>query len=102
MPRSAIDRLTRQGYLGALVSAEHGGLDLDMVSFGLLNAEAGAACSSLRSILTVHSMVCQVVRRWGSRQLQQKWLPRLARGEALGAFALSGLPQFVGISGAGR
>ncbi len=89
MPRSAIRCLADAGYLGAVVSPEHGGLGLDAVSFGLLNAELGAACSSLRSILTVHSMVCQAASRWGSRPLQETWLPRLASGEALGAFALT-------------
>ena len=89
LPREAIDDLACQGYLGALVPTEYGGLGLDMVTFGLLNAELGSACSSLRSILTVHSMVCQAITRWGSRSIREEWLPRLADGTAIAGFALT-------------
>jgi alkylation response protein AidB-like acyl-CoA dehydrogenase len=59
------------------------------VSFGLLNEELGRGCSSLRSLLTVHSMASHAVLRWGSRAQKKRWLAPLARGEAIGAFALS-------------
>ncbi len=62
---------------------------MDMVTFGLLNEELGRGCSSLRSLLTVHSMVIQAVQRWGRREIKERWLPKLASGEAIGAFALS-------------
>jgi alkylation response protein AidB-like acyl-CoA dehydrogenase len=42
----------------------------------------------VRSLLTVHGMVCHALRRFGRRH-EETWLPRLARGEVLGAFALS-------------
>jgi alkylation response protein AidB-like acyl-CoA dehydrogenase len=62
---------------------------MDWVTFGLLNEELGRACSSVRSLVTVHSMACHAVLRWGSRAQKERWLPRLASGSALGAFALS-------------
>jgi glutaryl-CoA dehydrogenase (non-decarboxylating) len=88
-PREAIDALAAAGYLGAVVGADHGGGGMDAVRFGLLNGELGRACSSLRSLLTVHSMLCHAVGRRGGDSLRARWLGRLARGEALGAFALS-------------
>ncbi|MEV0622107.1 acyl-CoA dehydrogenase family protein [Nonomuraea sp. NPDC050404] len=89
LPRELAGDLAAQGWLGAAISAEHGGTPLDAVTFGLLNEAIGYGCSSARSLLTVHSMVSAAVNRWGSRELKAGWLPRLASGEVVGAFALT-------------
>ena len=89
IPRELIDKLAGRGWLGANVPSEHGGAGLDMVTYGLLTEEIGRACSSTRSLLTVHDMACQAILRWGSRAQREQWLPKLSRGEVLGAFALS-------------
>ena len=88
-PPELITRVARQGYLGALVADESGGASMDMITFGLLNEEFGRGCSSLRSLLTVHSMVTFALLRWGSKQQKACWMPRLAAGESIGAFGLS-------------
>jgi glutaryl-CoA dehydrogenase (non-decarboxylating) len=88
-PRSVIQRMAEEGFLGAAVPAELGGTGMDAVIFGLLNEELGRGCSSIRSLLTVHSMACHSVVRWGSRAQKETWLPRMARGELIGAFGLS-------------
>lgn len=88
-PPELIAKFAQQGYLGALIPTDYGGTPLDMVSFGLLNEELGRVCSSTRGLLTVHSMVAQALARWGSREQQQRYLPRLATGELIGAFALT-------------
>ncbi len=89
IPRELIEKLAGRGWLGANVPSEHGGAGLDMITYGLLTEEIGRACSSTRSLLTVHDMACQAILRWGSRAQREHWLPRLSRGEVLGAFALS-------------
>jgi glutaryl-CoA dehydrogenase (non-decarboxylating) len=89
MPQALLEKFRGQGYLGAALPAEFGGGGLDMISCGLLCEEVGRACSSLRSLLTVHGMVGLAVLKWGSRDLRARWLPRLAAGEALAAFALT-------------
>ena len=88
-PRAVIQRMAEEGYLGAVVPAELGGTGMDAVTFGLLNEELGRGCSSIRSLLTVHSMACHSVERWGTRAQKEAWLPRMARGELIGAFGLS-------------
>lgn len=88
-PPDLIKNIARQGYLGALVAQESGGIGQDMLTFGLLNEEFGRGCSSLRSLLTVHSMVTYAIQRWGNKGQKSRWLPRLAAGEAIAAFALS-------------
>ncbi len=89
LPPELAAELGAQGFLGGLVPAEHGGQPEDLVAFGLLNEELGRGCSSVRSLLTVHSMVCATLARWGTPAQRQQWLPRLAKGAALGAFALT-------------
>jgi hypothetical protein len=66
-----------------------GGKGLDMITYGLLNEEIGRACSSVRSLLTVHDMVAQALNRWGNQAQKEKWMTRLASGQIIGAFALS-------------
>jgi len=89
IPPSLIDRLRETGYLGSNVSPEHGGRGRDMIVYGLLTEEIAKGCSSVRSLLTVHDMVAHAIQRWGSREQKERYLPRMARGEVLGALALS-------------
>jgi alkylation response protein AidB-like acyl-CoA dehydrogenase len=89
LPPEQIRKVAAAGYLGLVLPEEYGGGGRDMITYGLLNEEIGRACSSLRSLLTVHGMVAQAVLRWGSKEQKASWLPRLAAGEVIGAFALS-------------
>jgi glutaryl-CoA dehydrogenase (non-decarboxylating) len=84
-----IKKLAQKGYLGALLPKEIGGREMDAISYGILNEEIGRGCSSLRSLLTVHNMVCQALIKWGSKSQKEYWLPKLATGEKIAAFALS-------------
>ncbi|HLM66015.1 MAG TPA: acyl-CoA dehydrogenase family protein [Longimicrobium sp.] len=88
-PRNVVERMAAEGFLGAMVAAELGGTGMDAVTFGLLNEELGRGCSSIRSLVTVHSMACHAIARWGSRAQKEAWLPAMARGERIGAFGLS-------------
>ena len=76
-PPELIRQIAQQGYLGATLPTSHGGGGMDMVTFGLMNEEFGRGCSSLRSLLTVHSMVTHVLLKWGSQQHKQELLPQL-------------------------
>lgn len=88
-PPNLIQKLAQKGYLGAVLPQESGGSGMDMITFGLLNEELGRGCSSLRSLLTVHSMVAHTLLKWGSQFQKQYWIPKLASGEVIAAFALS-------------
>lgn len=88
-PLNLIQKFAQIGYLGAVIPQESGGSGMDMITFGLLNEELGRGCSSLRSLLTVHSMVAHALLKWGSRFQKEYWIPKLASGEVIAAFALS-------------
>jgi len=88
-PPQLIKKLALRGFLGAAIPEKNGGSGMDAIAYGLLNEEIGRGCSSLRSLLTVHSMVAHVLCKWGSQYQKEHWIPKLASGEAIAAFALS-------------
>ncbi|WP_139487899.1 acyl-CoA dehydrogenase family protein [Brevibacillus dissolubilis] len=86
---AVIDKVIEKGYLGSMIPTKFGGTGMDMVTLGILNEEIGRGCASLRCLLTVHGMLALAILRWGTQQQRTDYLPRLAKGEILGAFALS-------------
>jgi glutaryl-CoA dehydrogenase (non-decarboxylating) len=89
LPPDVIAAVAERGWFGAGLGEEWGGLGWDAVSSGLLHEELGRGCASLRSLLTVHAMVCHAIARWGTGEQRARWLPRLAAGELLCGFALT-------------
>ncbi|HVI45631.1 MAG TPA: acyl-CoA dehydrogenase family protein [Chitinophaga sp.] len=90
IPMELIRKLGAQGYLGATIPVAYGGRGIDQVSYGLLNEEIGRACSSTRSLVTVHSsLTAETILRWGAKAQKDEWLPLLATGTKLAAFGLS-------------
>jgi glutaryl-CoA dehydrogenase (non-decarboxylating) len=89
VPPDVIAELASRGYLGFVVPTHLGGVGGSMATLGVLHEEAGRACSSVRSLLTVHSMVSYAILRWGNHVQQQNWLPVLANGGMIAAFGLS-------------
>ena len=89
IPQSAIGTLAKLGYLGCSLPTQNGGQGWDTVTFGLLNEALGRGSSSLNGVLTVQTMVAKALLKWGSAEQIQKWIPMLAQGEIIGAFALT-------------
>ena len=89
VPDGVLKELGELGLWGAALPVSDGGGGVDTVTLGALHEEVGRGCSSVRSLLTVHSMVTRAVHRWGSPSQRAQWLPELAAGRALGAFCLS-------------
>jgi alkylation response protein AidB-like acyl-CoA dehydrogenase len=89
MPAEVVRQLASKGYLGAVLPDDRGGDGFNMVGFGLLNEELGRGCSSIRSLLTVHSMAALTIGRWGTEAQKAQWLEKLRQGKAIAAFALT-------------
>jgi alkylation response protein AidB-like acyl-CoA dehydrogenase len=89
LPASLVSELGGRGYLGALLPVESGGSNMDPISYGLLNEEIGRACSSARSLLTVHNMVSHAVFRWGNKSMKDRFIPGIATGDTVAAFGLT-------------
>lgn len=89
LPADVIEGIAREGLFGATVPVAHGGLALEPRALGELYEALGAASASALSLMTVHGMVSSALSRWGDAAQKQRWLPRLASGDTIGAFALS-------------
>jgi len=88
-PNELVPRLAELGLFGATL-AEHGCAGLNYVSYGLICEELERGDSSLRSFVSVQSsLVMGCLDAFGSDDQKARWLPVLARGTALGCFALT-------------
>src|SRR6202030_2754188 len=76
--------------LGVLIPSEYGGAGLDAIAFAICVEELAQACASTSVIVDVHTSVgSEPILLFGIEGQKRKWLPRLASGELLGAFALT-------------
>jgi alkylation response protein AidB-like acyl-CoA dehydrogenase len=89
IPEQLLERMSEAGLWAPFLPPEIGGSGLSMVTLGELHEEVGRACSSVRSLLTVHTMLSWAVQRWGTGEQKARWLPELAAGRTLGAFCLT-------------
>src|SRR6266568_6317549 len=88
-PRELIPTIAELGLLGMHIES-HGCAGLSAVSYGLACQELEAGDSGLRSFVSVQgSLVMFPIAAFGSEEQKQRWLPRMARGEAIGCFGLT-------------
>ena len=89
-PREAIEGAREIDLMGILIPAEYGGAGLDHLAFTICVEELARACASTAVIVDVHNSVAsEPILLFGSEDQKRSWLPRLANGEVLGAFALT-------------
>lgn len=87
---SLVSQLGALGFLGMLLPPEHDGLGLDARSYLLALEEIAAADASVAVMMSVHnSLPTQMLLKYASPAQQARFLAPMARGELLGAFALS-------------
>ncbi len=89
-PSEAVDAAAEAGLLGVLIPREYDGAGLDPLAFALCIEELARACASTAVIVDVHTSVgSEPILLFGDEAQKRAWLPRLASGEILGAFALT-------------
>ena len=85
-----VRRMGELGFLGMLLPEEYDGLALDTRTYLLALEEIAAADASVAVMMSVHnSLPTQMLLHWGTDAQKERWLRPMARGEILGAFALS-------------
>src|SRR5207245_2351240 len=78
------------GFLGMMVPEEYDGLGLDTLTYLVALEEIAAVDASTAVLVSVHnSLPTQMILRWGTDEQKDRFLKPMARGERLGAFALS-------------
>jgi alkylation response protein AidB-like acyl-CoA dehydrogenase len=88
--RSMVQQMAELGFLGMLIPEQYEGLGLDAQSYLLALEEIAVGDASAAVTLSVHnSLPTQMILNFGSEPQRAHFLPPMARGEWLGAFALS-------------
>ena len=89
-PADNLKKLGELGLMGMMVPPEYGGSGADSVSYVVALSEVAYACASTAVVMSVHnSIVCESILRSGTEDQKKKYLPRLASGRILGAFAMT-------------
>lgn len=88
-PRALYGKLNDAGIMGILVPEQYDGVGAGYVAYALAieelaRVDAGTACT-----VSVHSMICAVLVKLGTEAQKRHWLPALAGGDAIAAFALT-------------
>src|ERR1700759_4168605 len=87
---SIVKKLGDLGFLGMMIPEKYDGLGLDTLTYLVALEEIAIVDASVAVMLSVHnSLPTQMLLRWGSEDQKERFLKPMARGEALGAFALS-------------
>jgi len=89
-PRELVGKLGELGLMGACVPEEYGGAGADFLSYILVLEELSRADAGVGVTVAVHtSAVTLPILSFGTEEQRSRFVPPLARGEAIGAFALT-------------
>eukprot|EP00744_Colponema_vietnamica_P028500 GILI01043370.1.p1 GENE.GILI01043370.1~~GILI01043370.1.p1 ORF type:complete len:272 (-),score=-20.27 GILI01043370.1:196-1011(-) len=89
-PEELVRKMGELGFLGMMVSPEYGGGGMDTVSYVLAMEELSKVDASASVMVSVNnSLVCYGLEAFGTEEQKLKYLVPLAKGEIIGAFALS-------------
>lgn len=89
-PWENLEKMAGLGLMGMPIPEEYGGAGYDFLSYILTIEEISKACASTGVILAVHTSVASLpILYFGTGEQKRKYLPKLASGEWIGAFALT-------------
>ena len=87
-PTKTLEKMAKLGLLGIFIPNEYGGAGLDTISYATVIEEISRKCASTGVIASVHnSLVSYPIMKYGTEEQKKKYLPILAKGEKIGAFA---------------
>jgi alkylation response protein AidB-like acyl-CoA dehydrogenase len=89
-PHDLVSKLAQLGLLGVMIPERYGGAGLDPLSFAIVMEEIACADAAVALFVASHNSLCSGhILAFGNEAQKQKYLPPLARGEKLGAWALT-------------
>ena len=89
-PIEMMHKLGEYGFLGVLVPEEYGGAGLDYQAYVTIIVEISKVCGSIGLSVAAHNSLCtNHILMFGNEEQKQRWLPKLATGEWIGAWGLT-------------
>ncbi len=87
-PTKTLEKMAKLGLLGIIIPTQYGGAGLDTISYATVIEEISRKCASTGVITSVHnSLTAWPIIKYGTDEQKKKYLPILAKGEKIGAFA---------------
>jgi len=87
-PTKTLEKMSKLGLLGIIIPQEYGGAGLDTISYEIVVEEISRKCASTGVVTSVHnSLTAWPIMKYGTEEQKKKYLPILAKGEKIGAFA---------------
>ena len=89
-PETTVKKMAELGMLGIYFPKEYGGAGADVLSYVMAVEELSKVCATTGVIVSAHtSLCCAPIYENGTEEQKAKYLPKLCRGEWLGAFGLT-------------
>ena len=89
-PAGTVRKMAEINLLGLTIPREYGGVGADGISYAIAIEELSRVCASTGIIMAVHNSLGSFpIMKFGTDEQKKKYLPKLARGEMLAAFALT-------------
>ncbi len=89
-PEETVKKMQKLGFMGIPIPKEYGGQGCDTLTYVLCVEELSKVCGTTGVIVSAHtSLCCDPILTYGTEEQKQKYLVPLAKGEKLGAFALT-------------
>jgi alkylation response protein AidB-like acyl-CoA dehydrogenase len=88
-PHALIETMKKLGLFGLNVPDEYGGNEIDYTTLAMVFEELSRGWMGLAGVIGSHSVLCDVLVRFGTEDQKQRFLPRLAKGEPRGGICLS-------------
>jgi alkylation response protein AidB-like acyl-CoA dehydrogenase len=89
-PTEELRAAAAMGFMGLAVPDDLGGSSLSATSTAIVYEEIARASASVAVILSVHnSLTCNAINLYGTTEVKERLLPRLASGESIGAYCLT-------------
>ncbi|HEY6328226.1 MAG TPA: acyl-CoA dehydrogenase family protein [Blastocatellia bacterium] len=88
-PVDLVERMKEIGLFGANVPEEYGGQDLSYTVYAMIFEEIARVWMGLAGVVGTHSVLCDVLARFGTEEQKQTFLPGLVKGERRGGICLS-------------
>jgi alkylation response protein AidB-like acyl-CoA dehydrogenase len=88
-PEKIVEQMKEMGLFGLTAPEEYGGAGLDLMTYAMVGVELSRGWMSLSGIMNTHFMGIYLLKKYGTDDQKQKWLPKMATGEIRAALSMS-------------
>src|SRR5881398_64368 len=88
-PGPIVEQMRELGLFGVTIPEEHGGMGLDLTTYAMIVEELSRGWISISGIVNTHFIGSYLLMKFGTREQQERLLPKMATGEIRAAFSLS-------------